>query len=304
VNPLTEQNQKFSFALTALLVMIIGLMALGAGVRTMNAGLSCPDWPLCYGKVIPDFHPGVYFEFIHRAYAGLVAIAFSACCLYALRAKDIPVGTRRAAAAGLIFLILQIVMGGLTVLLQVRAVIVTSHLMLATFFFISVLFMSFNLNPSVRPRAAPLPRGFKISVSILPCFVLLQIFVGGLVASTYAGLVCVDWPRCNGAWIPTLSGILGLQIIHRLIAYALVLCILVFAGALHFFRNAAWMNKQIRNLVFVDAGLVIVQVLLGIANLLLFIPPHITVAHQTVAVLLLATNLRLWFVSRPQVASR
>ena len=45
---------------------LLAVIALGVLTRAMDAGLACPDWPLCFGDVIPDYHPQVYLEFIHR----------------------------------------------------------------------------------------------------------------------------------------------------------------------------------------------------------------------------------------------
>lgn len=284
--------------LIVLAVMIVGLMALGAGVRTMNAGLSCPDWPLCFGKVIPDFHPAVWFEFVHRAYAGIVAILFLGAFIGAFRKKELPQSVRTAAKWGALFLTAQIVMGGLTVLLLVKAVVVTTHLLLATLFFSSVLWMFF----SVDKNTESLPSGIGTKwIIALPILVFAQIAVGGLVASTYSGSVCVDWPLCNGQWVPTWKGAIGLQIIHRFFAYSLVA---LFAGlAIWAYMRRSTLSSLVWKL-FVKAGIVVIlQTVVGILNLLYFIPPHITVPHQTLAMILLGITLRLWFEARHDLSA-
>lgn len=298
--------------LIVLSVMILGLMALGAGVRTMNAGLSCPDWPLCFGKVIPDFHPAVWFEFVHRAYAGIVALLYAAALFIAFRRKDLEEASRKrlrlAAGWGTVFLSAQIIMGGLTVLMLVKAVIVTTHLLLATLFLGAVLWMFFVVDRelSTGEPSQPLVQGWnpKWPVVILPILVFSQIAIGGLVASTYAGSVCVDWPLCNGQWVPTWKGAIGLQVIHRFVAYGLVVLFAGFAvWAISSARTPAQtgernLPRRIRTL-FVFAGVVVVlQTVVGILNLLYFIPPQITVPHQTLAMILLGITLRLWFEAR------
>ena len=70
-----KTDAKFIRVYGLLCAAIICLIALGAATRAMNAGLACPDWPLCFGDIIPDFHPQVYFEFIHRVLACLIALA-------------------------------------------------------------------------------------------------------------------------------------------------------------------------------------------------------------------------------------
>lgn len=287
---------RFVFALRALAVMIVTLMALGAGVRTMNAGLACPDWPLCFGKMIPDFHPAVWFEFVHRAYAGLVAIVFFGTLIYAFRSRSVPARVKWIGLLGLAFLIAQIVMGGLTVLLQVKWNIVTSHLMLATCFFLSVLWMTFETKPAVIQPPAVAPRALGL-LSFVPVFVFFQIFLGGMVASTYAGSVCVDWPLCNGEWVPTWSGAIGLQIMHRMVAYALAFVIGAIGLVMWRLRNEKWMTNQLLRLAQYSALIVVLQVGVGVANLLLFIPPWVTVLHQSIAIALLGVTMRLAFVA-------
>lgn len=294
--------------LWGLAVAILGLMALGAGVRTMNAGLSCPDWPLCFGKVIPDFHVGVWFEFVHRAYAGLVALFYAGALIYAWRSKVVPVEAKRAAGWGALALTAQIVMGGLTVLLLVKAVVVTMHLLLATLFFAAVWSMNLavgreiehQLNHQAKDRTETpnrnrdgIPSWFVAILRGLPFLTFLQIAIGGLVASTYAGSVCVDWPLCNGQWVPTWKGAIGLQIIHRFVAYGLAL-VFTSIAVVAWMNRAEW-NRRIVRLSLMNGGLVLVQVAIGVLNLLYYIPPHITVPHQTVALLLFAGTLAVSF---------
>lgn len=285
--------------------MIVTLMALGAGVRMMGAGLSCPDWPLCFGKVIPDFHPGVYFEFIHRAYAGLVSLTFFGCCVYVFRSKAVPSAAKWAASFGLVALLTQVIMGGLTVLLLVKFYVVTMHLMLATLFLCSVLWILFLVDPKVQrvSRATAVlaqraPFGLQVLAFLMPLLILAQIALGGLVASTYAGSVCVDWPLCNGQWVPTWQGAIGLQLMHRFFAYFLALALLILSAVLHFKKNAPWMTSQLLRLSYWNFSVVIAQVAVGVANLLLFIPAWLAVLHQSVAILLLAVSLRFLFVVR------
>jgi heme a synthase len=290
--------KKYRTFLMVLAVMIVGLMALGAGVRTMNAGLSCPDWPLCFGKVIPDFHVGVWFEFVHRAYAGVVAILYLAALIFAFRSGTVPKSAKSAAKFGLGFLALQIVMGGLTVLLLVKAVIVTMHLLLATLFLSCVLWMLLAVHSEIRnPGEARCD--FTLASIVLPTVVFVQIAIGGLVASTYAGSVCVDWPLCNGQWVPTWRGAIGLQIIHRFYAYSLVVLFVALAINAYFKRNTPHgFSRNLRRLFYAGAGVVLLQTAVGILNLILYIPPQVTVLHQTLALMLLAVSLWISFELR------
>lgn len=291
-------NRRLIIALRVLLVMIVTLMALGAGVRTMNAGLSCPDWPLCFGKVIPDYHPGVWFEFVHRAYAGLVALLFGGIFVAVMRSKALPSAARKAAFAGLAFLTLQIVMGGLTVLLLVKEVVVTSHLMLATLFFACVLWIHEVVAPRESHLPARAPKSIATVGAVLSVLVLLQIMVGGFVASTYAGSVCVDWPLCNGKWIPTWKGAIGLQIFHRFFAYFLAVAIPAFSWVILRAASSSWRTPRLTMLAWWNIALIIGQIVVGVMNLLFYIPAWLTVIHQSMAVIIFATNLRAYLEAR------
>jgi heme a synthase len=222
---------KFQMSIRLLIAATAGLMALGAGVRTLRAGLSCPDWPLCFGKVIPDFHVGVWFEFVHRAYAGLVAIGFLVILVYIIlkvRQGFLQPRFLWIALLGLGFLSAQIIMGALTVLLLVKAYIVTAHLILATCFLLTLVALDFfetqrrEVELKVETRDSILSKyqtTLKIIYIMSPILVMAQLILGGLVASTYSGAVCVDWPLCRGQWVPTWEGAIGLQVMHRFLGY-------------------------------------------------------------------------------------
>ena len=306
-------ERRLSFTL---IFFILGLMALGAGVRTMGAGLACPDWPLCFGKLIPDFHVGVYFEFIHRAYAGLVSLLFFFLVFRIFRNPNSTSQMRWLVSIAIFVLLFQIIMGRLTVLKLLQSGIVAMHLTLATLFLLCdmILWMKLDaLKPidksvEARPESRAsssleksvggsqsifAPTWLAFLVGVLPVLVMLQIVLGGIVASTYAGLMCVDFPLCQGKWVPTLSGPLGFQIMHRFLAYGLCIYVFIIAGAMHQFRNALWMTAKVRNNIFTLVGLMLLQIAVGIANLVYLIPPHLTVLHQFIAMLILLFSVRL-----------
>lgn len=298
-------------AFNILVISIFGLIALGGSVRLMNAGLACPDWPLCFGDVIPDYHPQVYFEFIHRALAGLVMIATTALFIPLWRSRGVPLVLKRVAVGAMILLLTQAVFGGLTVLLKLHSKVVAAHLGMGTGFFALMLWIYLNVKHGSREEATQvrtnaleaggitsallsIPRWVKgVAVGLLLA-VYGQILLGGLVASHYASLVCTDFPTCHGEWFPTFSGIIGLHVIHRLGAYTVFALIL--AGWL-VLRSRAREFPRFKMLGAWMFGIVCLQIVIGIANVLLHTPPVIAVAHLAVGTAILGVAVRLLFES-------
>jgi cytochrome c oxidase assembly protein subunit 15 len=269
-------------AFGGLLVSVFGLIALGGSVRIMNAGLACPDWPLCFGDIIPDYHPQVYFEFIHRVVAGLVTIMVLTLQFLLFRSRA-PRSVKWLGAGTLLLLASQIIMGGLTVLLQLHSKVVAAHLGMGTGFFALLVWEYLSLSKA--GSISGVSKNLKIWAGFLMGALYGQILLGGLVASHFASLVCTDFPTCHGQWFPTFSGIIGLHVIHRLGAYT------IFALAL---ANliVMWRKPQLRNISGWIFALICMQVGIGIANVLLFTPPLIAVAHLATATAILGLMTR------------
>lgn len=275
----------FLKTLKFLLFEVFFLIALGGSVRVMNAGLACPDWPLCFGDVIPDYHPQVYLEFIHRVLAGFIALTTCGLMVYLWRKPSVPKGLQGLGGLTILLLVSQVVMGGLTVLLQLHSKVVAAHLGLALCFYMSLLWIYLSVKGSaVREEV---PRWVGRSSIALVFVIFAQVILGGLVASNYASLVCLDFPTCHGQWFPTFRGIIGLQVIHRTFADFVVL-----SGIVHFFV----IRKQVKDQAYRKAAnalaiLVLVQLGVGISNVLLKVPPLIAVTHLVVATALLGLAL-------------
>ncbi|MCB9378087.1 MAG: heme A synthase [Holophagales bacterium] len=264
---------------------------LGALVRAHGAGLACPDWPLCFGEVIPRLDFKVAFEFGHRVVAGSVAIVFAALAVATLRRPELAPALRRPLAIAAALLAVQIVLGGLTVLHLLATWTVTSHLLTGNAFALALVLIGRRLralgHPVARPDLAPVPahagRRERIVTSAVAALLLLQIGVGGLVSSSYAGLVCPDWPSCaNGAYFPTFRGIQGLHVLHRTLAYTLVL-------ALPLASLLARRVPRLHRLLALASGLALAQAGVGVANVLLRLPVEITALHSALAAALFCT---------------
>lgn len=287
-------NKNLRFFLRTLIVLTFILISLGGAVRAMNAGLACPDWPLCFGKIVPDFHVQVYYEFIHRVLAGFVALLTFGLTIY-LHAKKFSKKILKTAWFGISILVVQIIFGGLTVLKLLHFSVVTAHLMFGMAFLCSLLWMYFQLFDESNSLKESTPKSFHAVLLIVTAILTLQIFIGGLVSTNYAGLTCEGFPLCNGELAPTFKGLVGLQVKHRLWGYITALAIFSFTQMIWKNRKQKWMNPQIVTYGIWLSILVITQIGVGAANVLFKIPPIITVVHLALAATLLGLMLRILY---------
>ncbi len=286
------------FALTTALTY--GLIVLGALVRANHAGLSCPDWPLCFGQLIPQFDMRVAFEWGHRAIAGGIAIVFGVLGVLTLRVPALRarVGLGYAIAAAL--LVAQIVLGGLTVLQLLAYWTVTAHLLTGNAFALALAFITASLFEAAREaRAAgtedeaprPMLPALKGLVFAAAFMLFVQMLLGGLVSSQYAGLLCDEWPTCtDGVWVPSLEGGQGLHLLHRFNAYALFLALfgLQLACQVDPTEHGSRLSTLVRAIFLVC----LLQIGVGVANVLLRLQVEVTGLHSALAaVLVLLTGL-------------
>jgi len=279
--------RRLARGLLALVGVTVGLMVLGALVRAHGAGLACPDWPLCFGELIPAMDFQVAFEWTHRAVAGGVALAFAGLAAAVLRRPPL----RRTAGPPLVLagvlLALQVLLGALTVWHLLAVWTVTAHLVTANAFAVATLVGALRLaeRADPTPPRPPVSRGLRGLLAGAGALLAAQIVLGGLVSSAYAGLVCPDWPACAGnVWIPPdASPSVALHLLHRWNAVALL-------GALLAAAAAARRAPGVAVPTALAAGLAVIQVGVGVANVLLRLPVEITGLHSAIAAALVLTT--------------
>ncbi|MDP2304513.1 MAG: COX15/CtaA family protein [Pseudomonadota bacterium] len=284
-------------AFFGLAAVTYGLLVFGASVRVHGAGLSCPDWPLCFGELIPTLNFEVFLEWGHRVLASAVSLGFLVLGVAVLRRPAL-----RARAGGLLLgaalvLATQVVLGGLTVLHLLADWSVTLHLLTGNLFCALLLLAGLKIHGPAKVEVAfggaAVPPAVRVVSWLLAGALVVQMMLGGLVSSNYAGLACTEWPTCNGGvWFPVFDGIVGLQIFHRLGAYTLLALSTAFWVAT---RGLPALRRPAA-LVF---GLVLLQAAIGVTNVLLAMPVEIAIAHSAVAdLIVLGTTWALWRVAQ------
>ncbi|HBP52922.1 MAG TPA: heme A synthase, partial [Synechococcus sp. UBA8638] len=206
---------------THLVVALVALVTLGGATRVMEAGLACPDWPLCYGSVLPaaEMNIRVFLEWFHRLDAALVGLGL--LLLTALswgQRQHLPPAVPPLAATAMALVVAQVALGALTVTRLLRFDIVTAHL--ATGLLLVVLLSL--LRQRLRLTLEPLPPDVGGSLAgpwrrwpaLATLLVYLQCVLGGLLASQWATGRCLQLLQgCH--WLTA----------HRLLAGAALLAV-------------------------------------------------------------------------------
>lgn len=276
--------QAWSFIV--LTVMTYLLVVFGAIVRAQGAGLACPDWPLCFGELVPALDFGVFFEWGHRALAGSISLILLGLSIWvASSAAGRKLLGKWLIAAWLVLLV-QIVLGGLTVLQLLASWTVTSHLLVGNSVALSFGLLAVLLWRGYTPQPRPAIRKpiLRVLLPLTAALLVAQMALGGLVSSQHAGLACVNWPACVGnLWFPTWEGPVGLHLMHRTTAYTVALSYVVVAVL-------AWDHDTLGKKARIALALVFVQVALGVANVLWQLPVEVTAGHSAVAAMLCLTT--------------
>ena len=283
--------RRFAPLPVTIVILTFCLIVIGATTRLMGAGISCPDWPLCNGKVVPEFEGVVFYEWFHRMVAGSVSSLFLVQLGLIVWHPVLRSRLIVPAVAAVVALVMQIVLGALTVLKMLQFEIVTMHLATGTALytmFIVIMLVSLREASGWTPGpSSSRLKGFGLFTALA---VYGQILLGGLVATKYASWACPDWPTCQGMWFPPLVGFVGIHMIHRYGAYLV-------AGLVVGLGWAAWRHddRLVRIAGRLAVVLVLAQVVLGIVNVLLHIPVPVSAAHNGLAELLLATVVSLTY---------
>ncbi len=250
------------------------LMAIGSATRVMNAGLACPDWPLCYGTLIPtqQMNLQVFLEWIHRLDASLIGLMAIALVGLSWRQRaGVPQWLPWASVLALALVLVQGLLGGLTVTELLRFDIVTAHLGTALLFFVTLLTIGVLLMPASE-TPAPSSRRLGILSLLAAALIYLQSLSGGLVGSQWALHQCLQ--------LTQLCSVVNLHLLGVIPASLAI-------GAVVFF---GWRSPQVKPLAQTAGGLLLAQIFLGTATFRLHLQVELlTISHQVVAAALLGS---------------
>jgi heme A synthase len=210
---------------------------------------------------------GVFWEHLHRLVAGGLLLMFGLATWLAKKETADRPWIFKACLAGIALLVIQVVVGGLTVIYQLPDLVSTTHLGLALLFLVlatvlaSATSWSRNTSP-LNARAAGRVTKCAVAVAAL---VFIQSVIGGLVRHTDAGMACPDVPLCLGRLVPPLVNTpIIIHFGHRLVGMLALVAIVWLAiwGARH------GTTATVRTVALLAAGLAVAQVSLGFLSVL------------------------------------
>jgi heme A synthase len=272
-------------AVAADLVALMTLM-LGSWTRINGAGLTCPDWPLCRGHIVPALGDGTLWEWSHRLLAFTVAALILALVVAAWRQRRrSPFIGPTIAAIAVIFAI-QVFLGAETVRLANTPFSVVLHwatamALIAALSAMAVFAAASDAGEVDSGVAGRRPYALTLALGITAIAAFLTMCIGAYVSSSGAGLACLSIPGCAGNVVVYTTG-QYVQMLHRIAAGITLVCAAA-SLAMVWARPA---SGRVRAAVVLGVALVCVQVLLGLLNVALRLPTELREAHALYAALL------------------
>lgn len=280
----TYQPWRHRFSvLTA--VCTLALIFIGGLVTSTGSGLAVPDWPLSYGMLMPPMVGGVFYEHGHRMAASLVGCLTLALALWTSRTESCR-GVRRLAWLALAAVVLQGVLGGLTVLFLLPTPISVTHACLAqTFLCLTVALAYATSREWLQTGERTVDHaGLRAAAFTAAGLVYTQLVLGALMRHTGAGLAIPDFPLAFGRLVPPLDDArVAIHFAHRLGALAVLIAL----------ARLLWTCLVSRQPRFVKMGaalfaLALLQVGLGAATVLTGKAVLPTTAHVATGAAILA----------------
>lgn len=297
----------------------IFLIFAGGLVTSTGSGLSVPDWPLSYGMVFPPMVGGVFYEHGHRMVATVVG--FLTLCLTVMIWK---LETRRwlknLAVVGLMAVIIQGILGGMTVKMMLPIQVSVSHGVLAQSFLVLTVFLAYSFSKERENRSkssqTASPLFLRVNLLLLAC-IFLQLIFGAIMRHSHSGLAIPDFPTVGGEWWPALDQqalnfinewrfehnlepVTQTQVFYHFLHRVGALIIAFVVAALNFvsFRNDPT-DRLLGQSLFVLNLLVILQITLGIVTVVSIKEYHLASLHVATGAVFLAWSALLFFRAAP-----
>lgn len=279
------------------------LLLMGGVVHNTRSSLACPDWPLCYGQLMPKMVGNVLIEHSHRLVATSVGICtIVLLALLALKSRRSHDRSLTRLGIWALFLVcLQGILGGITVIYHLPTWVSSSHLATSMVFFLTLIYIAFRTRPIVTKPRLPLAKSAQMAALVGTLTVYVQMILGAVMRHAGAGLACVELPLCRGTLFPSAgNAYLVLHMLHRMLGLVVLATVVVVSTMV--FRSAHGL-RHMRLLAALAPVLVLCQLVLGWLSISSFLDVIPVTAHLGVAALLLADLFSLYLLSRGDLAT-
>jgi protoheme IX farnesyltransferase len=276
------------------------LINLGGYVHNTGASLACPDWPLCYGQIMPEMKGGVLIEHSHRMLATLVGFLTILIVFFVYRLPNIDQSQRKVSWLALFFVVLQGLLGGLTVIYKLPTIISTSHLALSMIYFLTLVWLDHSVTKTKFSSAPHLKWNLNLKHIVFSFIVLvyLQMILGASIRHLGLGgacgvgaenlLMCFDMIAFEKSWLPSSIQAM-LHMLHRFTAIFTFIFGLVLVLALY---KLSFLRKYAVSVLIVLS----LQVILGFLTVYTNLGEIVTTLHLGGAALLLALTWKMYLV--------
>jgi len=270
--------KAFRVLSVATAVVTYALVVLGGVVRVSGSGLGCPDWPLCHGRLLPPLDLHAIIEYSHRSTASLTSalVVVTAAVAWLLWRKRRDLVIPATVALGL--LIVQVVLGAITVRLELPPMIVLAHLATAMALLGAVCVTA--VAALVPAPAGAVDRVARRRILLAAGGTYLLIISGSLVVGSGASGTCDAWPLCGGGFSFAFDGLPAIQLLHRGIAAVIgLLIVLSLVSVLARHRR----QPAVRATVALTLAALAFQVAVGAAVVTLRLPAALRGLHLALA---------------------
>ena len=280
-----------------LVLTIIIQIILGAWVRLTGSGMSCPDWPLCYGFFFPSYEKimqlgvleytyfQIFLEWVHRANAAFIIGPLTLLLfLFIILNKNVKKSFKTYSYYLIILLGFQGLLGGLTVMKSNIPWSVAIHL--ASAFMLLYIALRIFLIAFGQRNSNFLVKSFEKNLIYFSALMILVTACAGAFTSKYgASLACANWPYCNKNLYPNLNDQFEvIHFIHRVLAFLLVLLLVFLMYRLSkYYKYFTLINKMV---FFLIPIIIFFQVSLGALLIVFKVPIWMGVFHQFMGLLL------------------
>ncbi|MCZ7572884.1 MAG: COX15/CtaA family protein [Ardenticatenaceae bacterium] len=298
---MVQRRTRYAVLALSVFVSVLLLIAMGSIVRVTGYGLGCPDWPLCYGQVVPPPAIAAWVEFTHRLVGAATSLQIVLLGVVAWRSYRREPWVFRPAVAAVGLLVVQIGLGGLHVLMEIPPATGWVHTGVAMAIAALVASQVAVTHPaaqrlSARAGAVGRNRRLLAAVTATAAATYFLVLTGSYVTRSGASLVCPAFPACGAAPEATgLSSLIAIQMLHRYTAFSVAIAACL---TLLWLVRTAGAEPGFHAVALALATLIVIQFSLGITNVLLYLPMWSRTLHLLVAAMLWTGLVMLWVVLR------